>query len=80
MIAAVADMKPLLKSRGAASKELSAQTDQSEDEASIPSPRTSTEKSKNLTRLEKLEKSRGKLRGQIPPNGWSSELSGNGIF
>ncbi|XP_060801333.1 uncharacterized protein LOC132901969 [Amyelois transitella] len=58
MTAAITNMKPLLISREAANRELS---DQSEDEVSLPSARSSA-KSRKISRLEKVEKDQQEMK------------------
>lgn len=63
VIAAIADMKPLLKSREAASRELSAHSDQSEEDVvSTISSRSTLGNSKKPTRLDRLEQSQIELK------------------
>lgn len=62
VIASIAEMKPLLKSREEANKELASQTDQSDDDISIPSTKTTSSKTKKQSRLDKLEQSQHRLQ------------------
>ncbi|CAG4981286.1 unnamed protein product [Parnassius apollo] len=65
IIASISDMRPLLKSREEANRELAAQSEQSEDEISVPSTRTSSSRSKEPSRLDKLEQGQRKLENML---------------
>ena len=61
VLASIAEMKPLLKSREEADKELGGQVGHSDDEVSIPSTITTSGRTKKPSRLDKLEQSQFKL-------------------
>lgn len=63
--ASIADMKPLLKSREEANRELTGHTDQSEDDTSIPSTQSSSGRTKKPSRLDKLEQTQHKLESMM---------------
>ncbi|CAG5053512.1 unnamed protein product [Parnassius apollo] len=65
IIASISDMRPLLKSREEENRELAAQSEESEDEISVPSTRTSSSRSKKLSRLDKLEQGQRKLENML---------------
>ncbi|CAG5058156.1 unnamed protein product [Parnassius apollo] len=65
IIASISDMRPLLKSREEANRELAAQSEQSEDEISVPSTRSSSSRSKKPSRLDKLEQGQRKLENML---------------
>ncbi|CAG5038299.1 unnamed protein product [Parnassius apollo] len=65
IIGSISDTRPLLKSREYANRELAAQFEQSEDEISVTSTRTSSSRSKKPSRLDKLEKGQRKLENMM---------------
>ncbi|CAG4960433.1 unnamed protein product [Parnassius apollo] len=65
IITSISDMRPLLKSREEANRELAAQSEQSEDEISVPSTRSSSSRSKKPSRLDKLEQGQRKLENML---------------